>query len=81
MTAFEIANSVDECADESLQEPIALETPRKRDYDEIAEDATRSTSCMHVSTTTIQHCWFNNVGRCCFRLNRPLHCIELNCIQ
>ena len=43
---FEMANSVDECAEESFsREPIVLETPRKRDYDEIAEDATRSTSC------------------------------------
>ena len=44
MEIFEMVNSVDERADESLsQEPIVLETPRKRDCDEIGGDATRST--------------------------------------
>ena len=55
-----MANSVDECADESFsQEPIVVETSRKRDYDEDAEDATRSTSCIDNNhpTLLVQQCW------------------------
>ena len=55
----EMANSVDECADESFsQEPIVFETPRKRDYDEIAADAIRSTSCIdnNYPTLLVQQC-------------------------
>ena len=49
-----MANSVDECVDEYFsQEPIVLETHRKRDYDEIAEDANRSTSCIDNSYPTM----------------------------
>ena len=56
---FEMANSADECVDESFaQEPIVLETPRKWDYDEIAEDATRSNSCIDNNhpTLLVQQC-------------------------
>ena len=66
-----MANSVHECADECFsQEPIVLKSPRKRDYDEIAENATRSTSCIDNKhpTLLVQQCW----ARCYFRLNRPL---------
>ena len=49
-----MANSVDEYDDESFsQEPIVLETPRKRDYDETA--AKMRPDQLHESTTTIQH--------------------------
>ena len=55
-----MANRVDECADESFsREQIVLETPRKRDYDEFAENATRSTSCIDSNRPTllVQQCW------------------------
>ena len=57
---FEMANSVDKCGDEFFsQEPIVLKTPRKRDYNEIAEDATRSTSCIDNNHPTLldPQCW------------------------
>ena len=57
---FEMANSVDECADERFSpEPIVLETLRKRDHDEIAEDAIRSTSCVDNKHPALvnQQCW------------------------
>ena len=55
-----MTNSVDECADESFSPgPIVLETPRKRDYDEIAEDATRPTSRIDNNhpTLLVQQFW------------------------
>ena len=55
-----MANSVDECVDESFsREPIVLETPRKRDNNEIAEDAMGSTSCNDNNHPTLldQQCW------------------------
>ena len=51
---------MDECADESLsQEPIVIETPGKRNYDEIAKHATRSTSYIDNNDPTllVQQCW------------------------
>ena len=55
-----MANSVDECVDKSFsREPIVLKTPQKWDYDEIAGDATRPTSCINNNHPTLldQQCW------------------------
>mgnify|MGYP002804007739 CR=1 FL=1 len=68
-----MANSVDECAEESFsREPIVLKTPQKRDYDEIAGDATKSTSCIDNNHPTLldQQCWamllpFEQALKCC----------------
>ena len=77
-----MANSVDEYANESFsQEPILLETPRKWDYNEIAEDArTKSTSCTNKNypTLLVQQCWamllpfkyaFNKLNKSYCKLN------------